>query len=72
MRKLFPEQFDEEIIEEEQETKRQPNVVAPATRSTASKKIRLKKTQVAIAKKLGVPLEDYARHEAALRGRQNG
>jgi len=72
MRKLFPEQFDEEIIEVEQETKRQPNVVAPATRSTASKKIRLKKTQVAIAKKLGVPLEDYARHEAALRGRQNG
>ena len=55
MRKLFPEQFDEEIIEVEQETKRQPNVVAPATRSTASKKIRLKKTQVAIAKKLGVP-----------------
>ena len=72
MRKLFPEQFDEEIIEEEQETKRQPNVVAPATRSTAPKKVRLTSTQVAIAKKLGVPLEDYARHEAALRGRQNG
>ena len=72
MRKLFPEQFDEEVVEEEQETKRQPNVVAPATRSTAPKKVRLTSTQVAIAKKLGVPLEDYARHEAALRGRQNG
>ena len=64
MRKLFPEQFDEEIIEEEQETKRQPNVVAPATRSTAPKKVRLSSTQVAIAKKLGVPLELYAQKVA--------
>jgi hypothetical protein len=64
MRKLFPEQFDEDIVEEEQETKRQPNVVAPATRSTAPKKVRLTSTQVAIAKKLGVPLELYAQKVA--------
>lgn len=40
------------------------NVVAPATRSTAPKKIVLSKTQVSIAKRLGVPLELYARKVA--------
>jgi hypothetical protein len=37
------------------------NVVAPASRGAAgSKKVTLTKTQVAIAKRLGVPLEKYA------------
>lgn len=37
------------------------NVVAPATRSASgSKKITLTKSQVAVAKRLGVPLEKYA------------
>lgn len=41
------------------------NVVAPASRSPAgSKKITLTKTQVAIAKRLGVPLEKYAEQVA--------
>jgi len=40
------------------------NVVAPATRSTAPKKIVLNATQVQLAKKLGVPLELYARKVA--------
>jgi hypothetical protein len=41
------------------------NVVAPASRSVAgSKKITLTKTQVAIAKRLGVPLEKYAEQVA--------
>lgn len=40
------------------------NVVAPATRSTAPRKIVLSKTQVSIAKRLGVPLELYARKVA--------
>ena len=41
------------------------NVVAPASRGTAgSKKITLTKTQVAIAKRLGVPLEKYAEQVA--------
>lgn len=39
---------------------RAPNVVAPATRSTAPKKIVLTPSQVNIAKRLGVPLELYA------------
>ena len=66
MRELFPEQFDEVV-----KPKRQSNVVAPATRSMSSKKVTLKKSEVAIAKRLGVPLEEYARNVAALNARSN-
>jgi hypothetical protein len=45
-------------------------VVAPATRSTAPKKVTLSQTQVALAKRLGVPLEEYAR-QVALEARKN-
>ena len=45
-------------------TQRTRSAVAPATRSTAPKKIVLTKTQVALAKKLGVPLELYAKKVA--------
>jgi hypothetical protein len=43
---------------------RKTNVVAPATRSTAPRKVVLTKSQVEIAKRLGVPLELYARKVA--------
>tara|TARA_R100001377_G_scaffold55789_2_gene33069 strand:+ start:452 stop:1450 length:999 start_codon:yes stop_codon:yes gene_type:complete len=62
MQKLFPNNFEGEA--EETGSKRRSNVVAPATRSTAPKKVRLTQTQVAIAKKLGVPLELYAKKVA--------
>jgi len=39
-------------------------VVAPATRSTSSKKVVLTQTQVNLAKRLGVSLEDYAKQVA--------
>ena len=72
MRKRFPENFDEDlempVPEEVKEAKaadkpvvKPSTVVAPATRSTASKKIRLKQSQVAIAKKLGLSPEQYVR-----------
>lgn len=63
MRQVFPDSFEEA---EEQETRqvRSSNVVAPATRSVAPKKITLTKTQVALAKKLGVPLTEYAKQVA--------
>jgi hypothetical protein len=72
MRKRFPESFDADIeppeIEVEEAApkadtpKAKPaTVVAPATRSTAPKKIRLKTSQVAIAKKLGLTPEQYVR-----------
>ena len=68
MRTVFPDQFDDGI-EDEPETapkKRPSNVGAPATRSTAPKKVRLTQSQVAIAKRLGVPLEQYAKQAAQL------
>jgi hypothetical protein len=40
------------------------NIVAPATRSTAPRKVVLTKSQVEIAKRLGVPLELYAKKVA--------
>ena len=64
MRNTFPDEFGETEEPEAKTTKRQSNVVAPATRSTAPKKVRLTQTQVAIAKKLGVPLELYAQKVA--------
>ena len=73
MRELFPDEFDEGI-EDEPETpkKKASNVVAPATRSTKPNKVTLSQTQVALAKRLGVPLEDYAQQVADLRGNTNG
>lgn len=72
MRKTFPDYFGGMEVEneppkqeQERKTKQASNVVAPATRSTAPKKIRLTQTQVAIAKRLGVPLEEYAKQMAA-------
>lgn len=62
MRKRFPEQFEEPEVEKPAaEPARKPsNVVAPATRSTSPKRIRLTNTQVALAKKLGLTPEQYA------------
>jgi hypothetical protein len=68
IRKRFPEQFDGEESNEpvnvDAKPQRKANVVAPATRSTAPKKVVLTQTQVNIAKRLGVPLELYARKVA--------
>jgi len=63
MRKRFPEYFGDSTQEEAKTTPRaKPStVVAPATRSTAPKKIVLTKTQVNLAKKLGLTPEQYAR-----------
>ncbi len=73
MRQVFPDQFDlglEDDAPEVQTKQRSSNVVAPATRSTAPKKIRLTQSQIAIAKKLGVPLETYAKQAAELMRKQ--
>jgi len=72
IRKRFPDYFgsdDQEIEVEETKpvkTRAKPaaNVVAPATRSVAPKKVQLTPTQVQIAKRLGVPLELYAKKVA--------
>ena len=74
MRQVFPDAFDDVEEDEPEETKprRKTNVVAPATRSTAPKKIVLTQTQVALAKRLGVPLEEYAKQVAMEMRKQNG
>ena len=61
MRKRFPENF-EDVDDEKPQSKAKPStVVASASRSTSSKKVRLTTSQQAIAKKLGLTNEQYAR-----------
>lgn len=67
MRQVFPDAFDspddtDKVAKPSRAAK--SSVVAPATRSTASKKIVLTQSQVNIAKRLGVPLEAYAKQVA--------
>ena len=69
MRTLFPQEFqiDEAPAQQTNRNSRPVQTVAPATRSSginssARRSVRLKPSQVAIAKKLGVPLEEYAKY----------
>lgn len=64
VRQVFPDAFPSEKPAKK-------SVVAPATRSTAPKKIVLTQTQVTLAKRLGVPLEVYARQVAEEMRKQN-
>ena len=62
MRKRFPEYFDtKDGLEKEEKTTKPSTVVAPVTRTTSSKKIRLSTSQVNLAKKLGLTPEQYAK-----------
>lgn len=82
MRRRFPEAFEHEApkepeVEAQQDDRQKTSkakastVVAPASRSTSSKKIRLTTTQVLIAKKLGLTPEQYVREQLKLEA-QNG
>lgn len=70
MRQVFPDQFGEPEYSNSRPKK--SNVVAPATRSTAPKKIRLTQTQLTLAKKLGLTPEQYAKQVALEMRKQNG
>jgi hypothetical protein len=59
MRRRFSENFGEP--EPEVTSSKNPTVVAPATRSTSSKKIRLSTSQINTIKKLGITPEQYVR-----------
>lgn len=67
MRKRFPERFEdgeetEVEIDSKPPARTKPSVVvAPASRSTASKKLKLKPSQVDLARKLGITPEQYAK-----------
>lgn len=72
MRKRFPEKFAGENTSETKDSVKKPStVVAPATRSTSPKKIRLTQTQLALAKKFKLSPEQYALELTKLES-QNG
>jgi hypothetical protein len=66
MQRRFPEYFGDEEPEKPQRTA--ATVVASASRSTAPKKIVLKQSQLALARKLGLTPEQYAREYAKTMG----
>ncbi|MGI9142100.1 MAG: hypothetical protein ACR2IJ_02815 [Fluviibacter sp.] len=55
VREVFPQSFQKS---------RKSSAVAPVSRSTGGKKVTLTASQAAIAKRLGVPLEVYAKYAA--------
>jgi len=59
MRRRFPEKFGEEAGTKSPATTRKSTVVAPATRSTSSKKITLNTRQMELAKKFKITPEQY-------------
>jgi hypothetical protein len=69
LRNRFPDQFDTNAGDAKSRQRTRSNVVAPATRSTAARKVVLTQSQVNTAKRLGVSLELYARKVAELEGR---
>ena len=60
MRQLFPDKFESEEAPPADRPRRS-NVVAPASRSVAPRKITLTSSAVALAKRLGLTPEQYAR-----------
>ena len=61
IRKRFPEKFEEEAEQNERPVARKSSVVAPATRSTAPKRVRLNPSELSMAKKLNLTPEQYAK-----------
>lgn len=71
MRKRFPEYFGDDSLDDDvpAQRKKQSTVVAPASRSTAPKKVHLSTSALALAKKLGLTPEQYARETLKLEKR---
>jgi len=73
VRKRFPEKFEEEPeVKASEKSEKKPNtIVASATRTTSSKKVKLTQTQLALAKKFNLSPEQYAMELTKLES-QNG
>ena len=75
MRKRFPEAFQSTVVDDEQKPQggrsKPATVVAPAVRSTASNKVKLKQSQINLAKKLGLTPQQYVEAQLKLEA-QNG
>jgi len=61
IRRRFPEKFEEEVEQNERSVARKSSVVAPATRSTSAKRVRLNPNEMSVAKKLNLTPEQYAK-----------
>lgn len=72
MKKRFPEYFNSDEADTGKTRKQAPTVVAPASRSTGPRRIQLTTSQVAIAKRLGLTNEAYAREMMKLEDNKNG
>ena len=64
IREVFPNYFEQDKEDTKTETKQRVQTVASAVRKTKSGRrgVKLTPSQVAIAKRLNVPLEEYAKH----------
>jgi hypothetical protein len=63
LRKYFPASFASDDAEQKKEQKKPVQTVASAGRKQQGRRtVKLTRSQVAIAKRLGVPLEEYARY----------
>ena len=69
MRKRFSEKFESQEDNRQQTRTRPGNVVAPAVRSTAPHKVKLKQSQVNLARKLGLTPEQYVKAQLELEAR---
>jgi hypothetical protein len=68
LREMFPEKF-EDAPRRENQNRQRSTVVAPASRSPSSKTIKVPPGGAAVARRLGVPLEEYAKQWEAVNGR---
>jgi hypothetical protein len=69
MKKRFPENFEEMLATQDEDrpsSRKQTTVVAPAARSTAPRQVRITASEAAIAKRLGLTPEAYAREKIKL------
>ena len=62
MKEYFPQKFAQSTTEVETKVAPVQNVASVSRRSGGRKSVKLTKSQVVIAKKLGVPLEEYAKY----------
>ena len=69
MRKRFSEKFESQEDNRQQTRTRPGTVVAPAVRSTAPHKVKLKQSQVNLARKLGLTPEQYVKAQLELEAR---
>ena len=70
LRQVFPDRFeDTQESSSKTSVRQQSTVVAPASRSASPKTVKIPPGGAAVARKLGIPLEEYAKQWAAVNGR---